>query len=163
MNDRKKSVLERIKAAFPPVLLQDRSALVRDPQSHYEAKQFAEFLSLITAWSELTLRMLREKYRGDPSITIHLLTQHGVVALLPAYLTMCVVDYEEGDVVSQSVVGFLGKDTEAGLTSIDEVLPLLSDDQVLATKAVIDYLKEMHGFDFIGGELDRALETLDAR
>lgn len=91
------------------------------------------------AWWELSLKGFEEDYIGDPSACLTFMTPVGIGYYLPAYLLLAVEQYEEGDVLTQSLAYrlslYISKDETYGLSS-------LSIEKQTAIASVLQFLWE---------------------
>jgi len=115
--------------------------LKKDYDQVIEARQVADYFS-DKKWQDITVRSLRADYIGDASACLVFMTPQAFRFYLPAYLLICIDEYNEADVIYDSTITRLIKSTEpTEATKFDDRFVTMALGQ---KQAIAAFLLQMH-------------------
>lgn len=148
-----------IKKSFSGLRYPGDNALVPDLDNHLEQQQVKDYFKG-KKWEDITLGSLRTEYIGDESACLYFMTEQAARYYLPAYLLISVIDYNDADVIIDSVISMLTPEEHDGsnLERFYSWVKGFSLEQCNVISLFLLYMAKNHSDYFFEGEPNIALE-----
>lgn len=91
-------------------------------------------------WGEIDFEYLSNNYDGDKSACLNFMTEDGFRYYLPSYMLICIHNYDESDMLYDSLFEHLTKQTSYNNLFAERIEPL--DDK--AKKVIAEFIWMMH-------------------
>lgn len=159
----KNSEIEPLKRAiikaFSDAIYPGDDGIVDDSGRHLEKEQIKRFFKG-KQWADISLHNLRNEYEGDESACLFFILGKTVQYYLPAYMLISLDQYDDADMIVDSVINVLTPISPSGeeLEQFAMWAGSFSSEQRNVISRYLHYMKEYHADDFFEDEPDIALE-----
>lgn len=145
-------LIRKIENAFPLMPLPKVLAGERTP--YYDEYSYVEDFFLDRKWNAFSMKDLWEVYEGDPSAIPSFMSDEALIYYLPGFLLITITDYEEADLLVDSVVNAL---TVNGNCRLNRLNQGFNSQQANAVSSFLAYMSEEHSRDFEKRGLDESI------
>lgn len=148
----KLELIRKIENAFP--LMPLPKVLAGERTQYYDEYSYVEDFFLDRQWNAFSMKNLWEVYEGDPSAIPSFMSDEALIYYLPGFLLIIITDYEEVDLLVNSVINTL---TVNGNCRLNTINPGFNKRQANAIASFLTYISEEYAGDFEKRGLDESI------
>jgi len=157
-------LIEDISDVFPSIVMSERFFRVSLNYANLEQKQIYKYLADKSS-DKITLESLDNDYVGAPSAIVHFISPEGGLYLVPIFMRICLLQYDDADLIPCSLVLILSGRLERADEDlwVEGFLELLTEKQRGVIARFILMMKELYEEDFYDGTIESALANFQAK
>ena len=143
------AISKLITSAFSDAVYPGDDALVNHSENHLEKQQIADFFRG-RKWKGISLDILHEEYIGDESACLFFMTREAIAYYAPAFMLICLEQYEDADLIPDTVISVLTTPTigNEDCHALTRWAANFDDRQRMAIDSFLKHMRKKHPEDF---------------